>query len=203
LDGGNVSKGARTREQVIERAAALFNQHGYHGVSISDVMEATGLEKGGIYRHFASKEELALAAFAFAIDKMRERFDAALADATTALERLRAVLAVYARIPTDPPVPGGCPILNAAVEADDSNPELKAEAQRVLVDLKRRLRAIVRQGQEGGELRPDLDLEAFANVFVAQLEGGVMVSKLLGSQAPMRHVVEHLSSWLDGFANEE
>jgi TetR/AcrR family transcriptional repressor of nem operon len=198
-----VSKGARTREQVIERAAALFNQHGYHGVSISDVMEATGLEKGGIYRHFASKEELALAAFAFAIDKMRERFDAALADATTALERLRAVLAVYARIPTDPPVPGGCPILNAAVEADDSNPELKAEAQRVLVDLKRRLRAIVRQGQEGGELRPDLDLEAFANVFVAQLEGGVMVSKLLGSQAPMRHVVEHLSSWLDGFANEE
>jgi hypothetical protein len=89
------------------------------------------------------------------------------------------------------------------VEADDSNPELKAEAQRVLVDLKRRLRAIVRQGQEGGELRPDLDLEAFANVFVAQLEGGVMVSKLLGSQAPMRHVVEHLSSWLDGFANEE
>jgi TetR/AcrR family transcriptional repressor of nem operon len=203
LDGGNVSKGARTREQVIERAAALFNQHGYHGVSISDVMEATGLEKGGIYRHFASKEELSLAAFAFAIDKMRERFDAALADATTALERLRAVLAVYARIPTDPPVPGGCPILNAAVEADDSNPELKAEAQRVLVDLKRRLRAIVRQGQEGGELRPDLDLEAFANVFVAQLEGGVMVSKLLGSQAPMRHVVEHLSSWLDGFANEE
>jgi TetR/AcrR family transcriptional repressor of nem operon len=198
-----VSKGARTREQVIERAAALFNQHGYHGVSISDVMEATGLEKGGIYRHFASKEELALAAFAFAIDKMRERFDAALADATTALERLRAVLAVYARIPTDPPVPGGCPILNAAVEADDSNPELKAEAQRVLVDLKRRLRAIVRQGQEGGELRSDLDLEAFANVFVAQLEGGVMVSKLLGSQAPMRHVVEHLSSWLDGFANEE
>jgi TetR/AcrR family transcriptional regulator, transcriptional repressor for nem operon len=205
LDGhwtSNVSKGARTREQVIERAAALFNQHGYHGVSISDVMEATGLEKGGIYRHFASKEELALAAFAFAIDKMRERFDAALADANTALERLEAILAVYARIPMDPPVPGGCPILNAAVEADDSNPELKAEAQRVLGDLKRRLRAIVRQGQEAGELRPDLDLEAFANVFVAQLEGGVMVSKLLGSQAPMRHVVEHLSSWLEGFALE-
>jgi TetR/AcrR family transcriptional repressor of nem operon len=197
-----VSKGARTREQVIERAAALFNQHGYHGVSISDVMAATGLEKGGIYRHFASKDELALEAFAFAVDKMRERFDAALAGADTALERLQAIIGVYARIPTDPPVPGGCPILNAAVEADDSNPELKAQAQRVLGDLKRALRSIVRQGQEAGELRPDLDLEAFANVFLAQLEGGVMLSKLFGSQAPMRHIVQHLTSWLEGFAVE-
>jgi AcrR family transcriptional regulator len=197
-----LSKGARTREQVIEQAAGLFNQHGYHGVSISDVMAATGLEKGGIYRHFASKDELALAAFAFSVDKMRERFDAAMADTETALERLQAIISVYARLPMDPPVPGGCPILNAAVEADDSNPELKAEAQRVLGDLKRALRSIVRQGQEDGELRPDLDLEAFANVFVAQLEGGVMVSKLFGSQAPMRHVVQHLTSWLEGFALE-
>jgi TetR/AcrR family transcriptional regulator, transcriptional repressor for nem operon len=198
-----LSKGARTREQVIEQAAGLFNQHGYHGVSISDVMAATGLEKGGIYRHFTSKDELALAAFAFSVEKMRERFDEAMAGTETALERLAAIISVYARLPSDPPVPGGCPILNAAVEADDSNPELKAEAQRVLGDLKRALRSIVRQGQEQGELRLDLDLEAFANVFVAQLEGAVMVSKLFGSQAPMRHVVEHLTSWLAGFALEE
>jgi AcrR family transcriptional regulator len=195
-----VSKGARTREQVIEQAAALFNQHGYHGASISDVMAATGLKKGGIYRHFTSKEELAMAAFAFSVDKMRERFDAALAGAETALERLAAIVSVYARIPSDPPVPGGCPILNAAVESDDGNPELKAEAQRVLADLKRALRAIVRQGQERGELRTDLDLEAFANVFIAQLEGAVMLSKLFGSQTPMRHTVQHLTSWMEGFA---
>jgi AcrR family transcriptional regulator len=195
-----MSKGARTREQVIEQAAALFNQHGYHGASISDVMAATGLKKGGIYRHFTSKEELAMAAFAFSVDKMRERFDAALAGAETALERLQAIVSVYARLPSDPPVPGGCPVLNAAVESDDGNPELKAEAQRVLVDLKRALRAIVRQGQERGELRTDLDLEAFANVFIAQLEGAVMLSKLFGSQTPMRHTVQHLTSWMAGFA---
>lgn len=195
-----MSKGARTREQVIEQAAALFNQHGYHGASISDVMAATGLKKGGIYRHFTSKEELAMEAFAFAVDKMRERFDEALAGADTALERLLAIVSVYARIPSDPPVPGGCPILNAAIESDDGNPELKAEAQRVLSDLKRALRAIVRQGQEQGELRTDLDLDAFANVFIAQLEGAVMLSKLFGSQGPMRHTVAHLTSWLEGFA---
>lgn len=195
-----MSKGARTREQVLEQAAALFNQHGYHGASISDVMKATGLKKGGIYRHFSSKEQLAIEAFAFAVQKMRERFDAALDGKTTALDQLRAIIAVYARIPTDPPVPGGCPMLNAAVDADDGNPELKAEAQRVLTGLKQALRTIVRTGQDQGELLPGIDREAFANVFVAQLEGAVMLSRLFGSPTPMRHTVQHLTAWLEGFA---
>ncbi len=195
-----MSKGARTRQQVVEQAAALFNQHGYHGASISDVMAATGLKKGGIYRHFASKEELSLAAFHYATDKMRERFTAALAGRETALERLGAIVSVYERIPIDPPVPGGCPILNAAVEADDGNPELRAAAQRVLGSLKQTLRSIVKKGQSRGELRADLDLEAFANVFIGQLEGAVMLSKLYGTQAPMRHAVRHLTSWLAGLA---
>ena len=197
-----MSKGERTREQVLAQAAALFNQHGYHGASISDVMAATGLKKGGIYRHFASKDELALAAFGYAVERMRERFDEALAGKVGALEQLRAIIAVYARIPTDPPVPGGCPLLNAAVESDDGNPELRAEAQRVLVGLEQVLRSIVRTGQRRGELRSDLDVPAFANVFVAQLEGAVMLSKLFGSQTPMRHTVQHLTSWLEGFTVE-
>jgi TetR/AcrR family transcriptional regulator, transcriptional repressor for nem operon len=194
-----MGKGARTKEQLVESAAALFNQHGYHGATISDVMQATGLKKGGIYRHFASKEELHLAAFTFAADKMQERFGVALAGKVGARAQVEAIISVYARIPVDPPVPGGCPILNAAVEADDGDPTLKAAAQRVLNGLKRKLRAIVAAGQEQGELSEELEPEAFANVFVAQLEGAVMLCKLYGSQAPMRHAVKHLTDWLDGF----
>lgn len=195
-----MNKGARTREQVLEQAAALFNQRGYEAASINDVMEATGLKKGGIYRHFSSKEELGLAAFAFAVERMQERFTRALAGKEAALDKLRAIIAVYARIPEDPPVPGGCPILNAAVEADDANPQLRQEACKVLNGLKQTLRSIVRQGQQLGELRAELDREAFANVFVAQLEGAVMLSKLYGTRAPMRHTVKHLESWLASFA---
>ena len=190
-------KGARTREQVLEQAAALFNKHGYHGASISDVMSATGLKKGGIYRHFSSKEQLALEAFRFAADKMQQRFAEALAGKVSVRERLEAVIGVYARIPVDPPVPGGCPILNASVEADDDNPELRAEARRVLNGLRRLLRSWFEEGRAGGELNGPSDVEAAANVFVAQLEGAVMLSKLYGSQAPMRHTVQHLQSWLD------
>jgi AcrR family transcriptional regulator len=190
------SKGDRTREQVIEQAAALFNQHGYHGASISDIMHATGLKKGGIYRHFASKEELALAAFRLATERMAERFREALANKRGALEQVRAIMSVFERIPHDPPVPGGCPMLNVTVDADDGNPELLAEARLVMNGLERRLRAILREGQERGELPATLDVAAATHVIIAQLEGAVMLCRLYGSRAPMRDAIKHLEDWL-------
>src|SRR6266436_9707452 len=54
-----VRKGEQTRREIIRKAAPIFNQKGYDGAALSDLMRATGLEKGGIYRHFASKQELA------------------------------------------------------------------------------------------------------------------------------------------------
>ena len=52
-------KGEQTRQEIIRRAAPIFNQKGYDGAALSDLMRATGLKKGGIYRHFDSKQELA------------------------------------------------------------------------------------------------------------------------------------------------
>ena len=58
-----VRKGEQTRQEIIRNAAPVFNQKGYEGAALSDLMEPAGLEKGGIYRHFDSKEELAREAF--------------------------------------------------------------------------------------------------------------------------------------------
>src|SRR6266481_2178696 len=59
----SATKGERTRERIIATVAPVFNQRGYAGTSLEDVMSASGLKKGGVYRHFESKDELALAAF--------------------------------------------------------------------------------------------------------------------------------------------
>src|SRR5260221_13016116 len=66
VGAGNMPKGQKTRARIIAEAASLFNQRGFEGGSLSELMEATGLEKGGIYRHFSSKEELAAEAFDYA-----------------------------------------------------------------------------------------------------------------------------------------
>jgi len=59
-------KGEETRRRIVTEAAVLFNQRGFDGGSISELMKTTGLEKGGIYRHFSSKEEIAAEAFDYA-----------------------------------------------------------------------------------------------------------------------------------------
>ena len=182
------TKGEATREQVIAKAAALFNQLGYANASISDIMRATGLQKGGIYRHFESKEALELAAFEFAVEELGRRFRDALAGKATAGDRLRAIVAVYASIPAQPPVPGGCPVLNAAIEADDANPALKRRVAKVLRDWHAFVTRIVAQGQAQGQLRPEVNPARFTTSLIASLEGAIMLSKLWSSGEPMREV---------------
>jgi TetR/AcrR family transcriptional regulator, transcriptional repressor for nem operon len=58
-----MTKGEQTRQRLVAEAARLFNQRDYEGSSMQDIMQATGLQNGGIYRHFGSKEELAQEAF--------------------------------------------------------------------------------------------------------------------------------------------
>src|SRR5215470_17477901 len=111
-----MSKGDQTRERILARSAQLFNRQGYSGSSLSDIMRETGLEKGGIYNHFTSKEQLALESFDFAYELVRQRVRDALSGRFDAIERLLAIVSVSQSIVEDPPVPGGCPILNTAIE---------------------------------------------------------------------------------------
>ena len=102
------SKGEQTREMIIRQAAVVFNQHGFFGTSISEIMQETGLEKGGIYNHFkAGKEELALAAFDYAVAHINHKLDVALRDKHQAVERLLAFAAVLESAFDDPERQGG------------------------------------------------------------------------------------------------
>jgi len=73
-----MSKSSRNQSTNHRKAAALFNQQGYAGSSMSDLMRVTGLQKGGIYNHFRSKDELALEAFDFAVNRVQSEFMGAL-----------------------------------------------------------------------------------------------------------------------------
>ncbi len=191
-----VTKGERTRRVIVEKAAALFNTRGYFGSSMNDLMRETSLEKGGIYNHFSSKEELACAAFDYSAALVRERFEAALASRKGAVERLFAIVDVLGCMADDPPVAGGCPILNTAVESDGANPELKERAGEAMSGWLRLLGRIVKEGVRTGELTPDADPRKTASVVLATLEGAVMLSRLCDDPAHMSRAVEHLKEHL-------
>ncbi len=189
--------GELTRENIIRQAAALFNQQGFAGASMSDIMQATGLQKGGIYRHFESKEALALEAFDYAVQQMAGRFSAALEGREHAVDRLHAVVDVFARLHDDPPVPGGCPMLNTAVESDDGNPALRARARAAMDGLRTLVRQTVRKGIPRGEVRADVDGDELASLLISTLEGGVALSRMYGEGVHLQRAADAMRRYLD------
>ena len=192
-----MSKGTDTRQEILSRAVGLFNKHGYAGVSMSQIMDVTGLKKGGIYNHFKSKEQLALDVFEFAIGKVRERFVEGLQGKKTAPERLHAILAIMARYVSDPPVEGGCPIYNTAVDSLHSHPALQARARAGMEELQGYIRVTVEKGIARNELRAGTSPDQVAAILVSTLEGALMMSKLYNDASYMSRAVQHLASYID------
>ena len=119
------TKAEKTRELIVQEAAVLFNQRGFAGTSMDDIMKATGLSKGGLYGNFKNKEEIAVEAFQHAVLKVRNEVGNRTKVIENSLDKLKAVVYFYKERILDPPVEGGCPIQNTAIDADDNNPILK------------------------------------------------------------------------------
>lgn len=159
-------------------------------------MRVTGLQKGGIYNHFRSKEEIALEAFDFAVNCIQQQFMNALKGKRHAVDRLVAILNVYEQMLDDPPIQGGCPILNTAVESDDTHPALRERAQRAMDAWRALICRIVDRGIKRGELSADVDSETVATIAIATLEGGVMLSKLYGDPSHLTRTLNHLKTYV-------
>lgn len=193
-----MGRGEETRERIVATAAGVFNERGFAGASMADLMAATGLQKGGIYRHFESKEALALAAFEHAIARMATRFAAAAQSSAHSVEQLHALIGVFLGIPDDPPIPGGCPLMNAIIESDDANPALREQARGAMDDLRALVRRTAERGIRRGEVRAEVDPEELATVMVSLLEGGLALTRFYGAPEHLRYAAEHLRRHLDG-----
>jgi AcrR family transcriptional regulator len=193
-----MGKGEQTKAEIIRQAAVLFNQRGYAGAAISDVMEATGLEKGGIYRHFSSKDELALEAFDYAVRLVNGRYLEAIRSSRNALERLGAVVDMFTELEQDVPIGGGCPIMNTAVDSDDTHPALRERSRAALQSWHDMLTSVVARGIRRGELRPDAEPAAVATNLIALLEGGLMMSRLTGDRDHIDRCIEAIHAWIQG-----
>jgi TetR/AcrR family transcriptional regulator, transcriptional repressor for nem operon len=192
-----MGKGLATRQAILEQAAQVFSIYGYSGTAMSELTRETGLTKGGIYNHFGSKEVLALEAFDFTMDRIRQRFRAALVGRSSATDRLLATFEVFRSLVDDPVVTGGCPILNTAIEADDAHPPLRDRAREAMTEWHAFIARTASKGIASGELSPHVDPVALATVITATLEGAVMLSKLYADKEHMRRAVDHLTHYLE------
>jgi TetR/AcrR family transcriptional repressor of nem operon len=184
-----LSKAERTRAFIIESTAEIFNKKGYAGTSLSDLTEATNLTKGSIYGNFENKEEVALAVFDYNCAKISQVIQEQINKAETFHDKLMVYAGIYKKITRESVNRGGCPILNTATEADDTNDLLKAKAAKALGKWVKNISQLIEAGIKAGEFKKDVNIRQSAVSVVALIEGGVMISRTTGDASSMDNVL--------------
>jgi AcrR family transcriptional regulator len=140
------------RNELVRQAARLFAEKGYHGTSTGDLAEAMGVQKGSLYAHIRSKEDLlwevaheGAAAFHAALDGISGELPAT--------EKIRLALRAHLGVVAQQLDVATVFIREWRYLEGDRRDEFVAERRRY----EERFRALFREGRELGELRTDLD----------------------------------------------
>ncbi|KIL39025.1 TetR family transcriptional regulator [Gordoniibacillus kamchatkensis] len=192
-------KGEQTKLRIIEKSAVLFNEKGYTGTTMQDIIEATGLTKGAVYRSFASKDEIAIEAFQYAGQVLWQHFSAAVEHHNTATGKILAMCDVYRDTVHNPPIQGGCPFLNTAVESDHSFPVLKDHALGAYTNMLGYIESLLVQGVNNGEFQADMNTESVASFIFSSIEGGIMASRLTQDNRHVAYAMQHIERLLSTY----
>jgi TetR/AcrR family transcriptional regulator, transcriptional repressor for nem operon len=177
-----MSKAEQTKAFIIEKTAGIFNVKGYAGTSISDLTEATGLTKGSIYGNFSNKDEVALAAFDHNLGQVTRIISGEMQACATCREKLMVYVNIYGNFQNYPFPEGGCPLLNTAIEADDTHHALKAKVVGAINAWKKNITGLISKGIANKEFRKGTDAEATALTIIAMIEGSIMVANVTRKQ---------------------
>jgi len=173
-----MTKAEKTRNFIVEKTAPIFNMKGYAGTSLNDITAATGLTKGSIYGNFANKDEVALAAFDYNLKNVSSTIDVEMNRQNSIKDKLLVYISIYQKFMDGSLSEGGCPVLNTAIDADDTHPELRGKVLKAVLDWKNKISKLVEAGIASKEINPDQNPEQIALTIIAMVEGGIMISKL-------------------------
>lgn len=170
-------KGERTRQHFIEVSAGLFNKKGYAGTAVSEILDAAGYSKGALYRTFTDKDELSLEAFKYNLGKLHLGIMQSVNSKKSAMSKLLAIPEFYIDGRVEEIVPGGCPILNTAIEVDDTDPLMNQVVQKAFSNWKKMMVEIIESGKSANEFHQDVNAEELAFYIIATIEGSITLAK--------------------------
>jgi AcrR family transcriptional regulator len=180
-------KGDQTKRHILSVAAAAFAENGYAGTSLNDLIRETGLTKGGFYFHFTSKEHLALEVLRVKRDDWMETVLAEASQHERAVDQLESVARALADTHITDPAAGAVRTLCIELSHD---PELEPVTNEHLKTWVAMTADILRRCQIEGDVRPDLDVLATADLCVCTFIGMEQISDLHQDGPSLRDRVE-------------
>ncbi len=150
------------RSELTRQAARLFAQKGYHGTSVGELAEALGVQKGSLYHHIDSKQDLLYAAMREGADAFHAALDA-IPDELPTTERLRLALRGHLRVVAEQLDVATVFVQEWRYLEGTRRDEIVAERRRY----EERIRELFREGRERSDLRADLDEAAAALILLS------------------------------------
>jgi len=168
---------AERRQHLIETAIRLFTEGSYRGTTTAEIARAAGVSEPILYRHFASKRDLYLAALEHVWAKTRETWERALDEASDACAAVEAISKKHVSV-RSPKLQLAELWVQALGEASE-DPELKRHLRRHMREVHDFVADLVRRGQNEGAIAADRDADAEAWIMLA---GGIlgMVGRRVG-----------------------
>ncbi len=167
-----------TRKAIIEASMGLFAKRGYHGTSVAQIAAATDLTKGALYWYFKSKEDL----FLTVLDRIKNDWQEAVMSrveaSESAVEKLERLFDATSEMIAQSESPNSMHLFLVSAGAQPEMRDFEDAIREAYAGHVETIAAIIKAGQEDGEIRKDMDAGAVAVGIVGCLEGIVLQARL-------------------------
>ncbi len=189
------SKGELTKDKIIAEATRLVKQKGFEATSMSDLVEATGLQKGCLYFHFTGKDKLLAAVLEKARTDFFQLVDAGL-EGKTPGERLDNFFTGVFNYQKNTGFSCGCIFGNMALEMSGKDKRVAAFVKELFDEWTAKIREVVKAAQRSKQVTSELSADVLARHIIMALEGGIMFCRLEKSEKPLKDCITSLRAML-------
>jgi AcrR family transcriptional regulator len=193
------------KEKIIEESLRLFSEKGFSGTSISEILEAAGVSKGGLYNHFKTKGELFSAVLSESRKIWRDKNLAGLDDIEKPLEKITKLLENYRDeyLIGSGNLPGGCIFTRVSVESTDlvnQWPHLAGEINEGFERLQSMLKGLLDKAKEVGELDDETKTDYVADVIFSGMLGASVLYSMEQSSKNLERTINSLIYYVSNLA---
>ena len=187
------AKGELTRQKIIDKSLQLFSVKGYFNTSISDILQAAGLTKGGLYCHFKSKEDVWRAVYDDAVDIWKAVVFKDMRSVDDPLKRIeRTIQHVLLDYLGQGVFDGGCFFVNMLVELSGQSDTMGRQIRKGFVGFSKLFQRWLTEAERSDSLKPGLDYREISNFIVITLNGAATLYMSTRDESILRQTNDQL-----------
>jgi TetR/AcrR family transcriptional repressor of nem operon len=198
------SKGALTRQHIIDQAMQLFCLKGYFNTSIDNIVKAAGLTKGGLYGHFRNKEEIWYAVYDESVRIWKSVVLQGVREIADPLGRVERVIENSLKNYLGAGIfEGGCFLLNSLVDLTGQDPAMSRHVLNGFQNFSALLRRWLEEAEQQGKLKEGLNLAEIADFIVVALNGAIPLYSASKDPAVWQRTMAQLTFYLNTLKKPE